>query len=159
MDTNTSLEQYMPDKLLGLFKHSSFTLALIISLGIHLVAIGGTSVGYITDRWVDPEGAKQRKLEAQASLQAAAASNLLGKATTATNVPAGTLSNAPAATGAATGAAPGAAKGSATPAAATNDPNRTNSAIMKQLNETAKPDEIPRSPDDLGISIKDTNPQ
>lgn len=155
MDTNPSLEQYMPDKLLGSFKHSSFTLALIISLGIHLVVIGGTSVGYINDRWVDPEGAKQRKLEAQERLQAAAASNVLGKATAATNLPAGKLTNAPAATGAVTGTA----KAVSLPAASTNDPNRTNSAIMQQLNETAKPEEIPSSPNDLGISIKDTNPQ
>ena len=147
MDTNQSPEQYVPEKLLGIFKNASFTLALIISLGIHLVAIGGTSVGYIMDRWVDPEGAKQRKIEAQARLQAAAASNLPGKAAAATNAPSGTLSNAPA------------AAVISAPAAATNDLNRTNTAILKQLNETAKPEEIPSAPNDLGISIKDTNPQ
>jgi cytoskeletal protein RodZ len=155
MDINQSLEQYVPDKLLGSFKHSSFTLALLISLGIHLAAIGGTSVGYITDRWVDPEGAKQRKIEAQARLQAAAASNLVGKAAAVSNVPSGTVSNAPAPAG----AAPGAAAVTSAPAAATNELNRTNTAIMKQLNETAKPEEIPSAPNDLGISIKDTNPQ
>ncbi|MDD5679221.1 MAG: hypothetical protein PHW60_14715 [Kiritimatiellae bacterium] len=143
MDMNPSLEQYVPDKLLGSFKNSSFTLVLIISLGIHVVAIGGTSVGYIKDRWIDPEGAKQRKIEAQARLQMAAASNLLGKAAAPTNVP----------------AAAGAAPSAAAVAAATNDLNRTNTAIMKQLNETAQPGEIPSAPNDLGISIKDTNPQ
>jgi hypothetical protein len=87
MDTNPSLEQYVPEKLLGIFKNASFTLALIISLAIHLMAVGGTSVGYITDRWINPEGAKQRKLEAHARLQSAEASNLVSKATAATNAP------------------------------------------------------------------------
>ncbi len=157
METKPTLEQYVPDKLLGSFKHSSFALALVISLGIHLVAIAGTSTGYIVDRWVDPEGAKQRKVEAQARLQAEATSNQLAKtAASATNAPAGTVSNAPPAATPATGAVASAA---APAAPATNDLARTNTVMMKQLSETAKPEEIPSTPNDLGISIKDTNPK
>ena len=152
MDMNRNPEQYTSDKLLRSFKQSSFTLALLVSLGIHVLFIGGTSVGYIMDHWVNPEAAKQRKAEALALKQAADKSNLLAKATTSTNVP------APAGGAAATAAVSNAPAAGAS-AAATNDLSRTNTAMMKQITETAKPEEIPPAPNDLGISIQDTNPQ
>lgn len=153
MDMNQRVEQYSADKLLQTFKGSNFMLALLLSLGIHVVFLGGTSVNYIMDRWVDPEGAVERKAKAEALLQAAA-SNALAKAA-ATNLPGGAATNAPVAVS----PAPGVAAVTSAPAAVTNDLQLTNTAIMKQITETAKPAEIPPVPNDLGISIKDTNPQ
>ena len=162
MDINQSPDQYAPDKLLVFFKHSRFTLALLVSLGLHVVVIGGTSAGYITDRWIYPEGAAQRKAKAQALQQAAAASNEQARAlaAAATNTASGTVSNAPGQTAGATNS-PGRSTSNAPAAtsAKTNDLSLTNTAIMKQITEVAKPDEIPPAPDDLGLSIKDTNPQ
>ena len=34
-----------------------------------------------------------------------------------------------------------------------------NAPVVKEITATAKPDEIPKSPEDLGIKIEDTNPK
>ena len=60
-------------------------------------------------------------------------------------------------------ATPAAAAGTPAPAApvaaATAKPDAEKSAVEKSTTEVAKPGEIPKAPDDLGLSIEDTNPQ
>ena len=50
------------------------------------------------------------------------------------------------------------AAAAATPAAPAK-PDAAKSAVEKATTEVAKPGEIPKAPDDLGLSIEDTNPQ
>lgn len=133
-----TLRPYSTDKLLVNFTQSRFSLYLVAAVVIHVVFIAITSVGYINERWIDPEGAARRK----AGLEAAQSNKMASAAA----VPAAN-------TGSVSNMAPAVAPASAAPA------DRTNTAIMKQITDTAKPSEIPNAPDDLGISIKDTNPQ
>ena len=108
-----------------------FFLALLAFL-IHAIVIGGMSIGNIRDL-LDPEGAKARK---EAVIAAAKA-------------PPAAATQAPAA------ATPAADATAASPA----KPDAEKSAVEKATTEVAKPGEIPKAPDDLGLSIEDTNPQ
>lgn len=133
-------EQVSPDELLGGFSHGHLVRWFLAALLIHGLLIGGFSVGTIRD-WLDPEGAQARKAAAVAAAQAATA--------TATAPPAEPRP-ADAAAGAATADARQA--GDAKPAEA-------KTPIEKATSEAAQPSEIPNAPDDLGLSIEDTNPQ
>ena len=135
-NNNVNLLPYSTEKLLVNFTKSRFSLYLFVAVVIHVIFITLTSIGYINDRWIDPEGAARRKSE----LQAAQSNQMAAAAASA----------APAVTGIVAATA-----GSNAPAPAP----RTNTAIIKQITDTAKPSKIPKAPDDLGISIKDTNPQ
>ena len=127
------IDRLSPDALVASFAQSHLLKWFLAALAAHAVVIGGFSIGNIRDM-LDPEAAKARKEEAKAAARAAAA-------------------QAPAATAQAEPAAP-------TPAApaAPAEP-KPQTPIEQTVTEAAKPDEIPRTPDDLGLSIEDTNPQ
>ena len=135
----TSLERLSPDDLVASFSKSHLVRWFFAALGLHALVIGGFSLGTIRDL-VDPEGARSRRKAAVAAANAPAAAP-----EAASGVPA-----APAAPAAA-GAGPPAA-GEQTAAAGL-------SPVERATTEAAKPEEIPRLPDDLGLSIEDTNPQ
>lgn len=120
-----------PDELLAGFSTSNVFRWFLVALALHAVVIGGFSIGTIRDA-LDPEGAKARKEAALAAAKAAA-----------TPAPA---------------AQPAAATPAAAPeATATAKPEAPQTPIEKATTEVAKPDEIPDTPDDLGLSIEDTN--
>jgi outer membrane biosynthesis protein TonB len=120
-----------PDELLAGFSTSNVFRWFLVALALHAVVIGGFSIGTIRDA-LDPEGAKARKEAALAAAKAAA-----------TPAPA---------------AQPAAATPAAAPeATATAKPEAPQTPIEKATTEAAKPDEIPDTPDDLGLSIEDTN--
>lgn len=124
-----------PDDLLAGFSTSNVFRWFLVALLLHVVVIGGFSIGTIRDA-LDPEGAKARKEAALAAAKAAAT---------------------PAAT-----AEPAARPAAATPAAGpeattTAKPDTPQTPIEKATTEVAKPAEIPDTPDDLGLSIEDTN--
>ena len=124
-----------PDELLAGFSTSNVFRWFLVALLVHAVVIGGFSIGMIRDA-LDPEGAKARKEAALAAAKAAAT---------------------PPATPAAA-AQPAAATPAAAPeATATAKPDAPQTPIEKATTEAAKPDEIPDTPDDLGLSIEDTN--
>jgi len=121
-----------PDDLLGGFSQGHLFRWFLAALAIHAVVIGGFSVGTIRD-WVDPEGAKARQEALVAAARAAA-------------TPA---------------EAPAEAPPTETAAAAPIEPQTAEpqTPIEKATTAAAKPDEIPDVPDDLGLSIDDTNPK
>ena len=131
----TKPDQISPDDLLSGFSKSHLVRWFMAALLLHAIVIGGFSVGTVRD-WLDPEGAKARKAAAIAAAKAA---------------------TAPAET-----AAPPAESQPAAPAEAKSGEPQANSEakspIEKATTEAAKPDEIPSAPDDLGLSIEDTNP-
>lgn len=139
MSTETAstprIDHLSPDDLVAGFSRSRLLRWFLVALAIHAVVIGGFSIGNIRDM-LDPEGAKARKEAAKAAAQAAAAAT------------------APAETAKAEPAAP---TPPATPATPTESKPQT--PIEQTVTEAAKPAEIPRTPDDLGLSIEDTNPQ
>ena len=129
-----------PDQLLTTFSKSPFWIWVLMSLVIHLSISGFVSYGFIRDHYLDPEGAAARKaaaLAAEAKPEPAPAP----KPVTPPPVP---PTPAPTATG-----------------PATNSTDRLleehkNTPIVKRIMETAKPDEIPKQPGDLNISLDDT---
>ena len=128
----TRIDRLSPDSLVATFSQSHLLRWFLLAFLIHAIVIGGFSIGNIRDL-LDPEGAKARKEAAIAAAKAA-----------------------PAATAAAP--APAAPAAEAT-AAATTKSEGEKSAVEKATTEVAKPGEIPSAPDDLGLSIEDTNPQ
>lgn len=155
-NNDRTLLPYSTDKLLVNFTRSRFSLYLLVAVVIHVIFIAITSASYINDRWIDPEGAARRKAELEA-----AQSNQMASAAAVPPVSTGNVSNM--ATDVSTVPATPAGTGAVAVAAGVTGSNaladRTNTVIMKQMAETAKPSEIPKEPDDLGISIKDTKPQ
>lgn len=127
----TRIDRLSPDSLVATFSESHLLRWFLLAFLIHAIVIGGMSIGNIRDM-LDPEGAKARKEAAIAAAKATPAA--------ATQPPAA----APAAD--ATAAAP-------------TKPDAEKSPVEKATTEVAKPGEIPKAPDDLGLSIEDTNPQ
>lgn len=143
MSTETAspqrIDHLSPDDLVAGFSRSRLLRWFLVALAIHAVVIGGFSIGNIRDM-LDPEGAKARQEAAKAAAQAAAAAA----------APAETAKTEPAAP-----------KTPASPAAPAEGPAEPKppTAIEQAVTEVAKPDEVPKTPDDLGLSIEDTNPQ
>lgn len=127
-----------PDKLLATFSKSPFWIWVILSLVIHLSITVFVSYGFIRDQYLDPEGAAARKAAALAA--------------EAKPVP------PPAPKPVAPQPAPPVPTPAAPPTNSTERQleDRKNTPIVKRIMETAKPDEIPKSPSDLGISLDDT---
>ncbi len=104
---------------------------------VHIVLIGATSVSYVRDRWIDPAGAAAREKAAE---QADAA--------------------------AATQPAPAATSTDTKPVAKPADPLADDKAMMekkkdnpvvKMVTETAKPNEIPKTPTHEGFHLDDSS--
>jgi hypothetical protein len=128
-----------PEGLLRGFTAGRFAAWMVVALAIHVVVIGATSMGYVRDRWIDPEGAAERK----AALEAVKASAQPAPVPAAPRLPQTTATVA------------------AAKAAVTNDGTllaaRRNTPIVQAITSTPASNTIPRQPDDIGISIGDTN--
>ena len=144
------VEKVSPEKLLAGFARGRIALWVVVAVVAHVLLIGGTSVGFIRDRWVDPEGAQVRKVKAQEIV--AAAKKAATKAAAAAAAP--KAKPTAAAVASATNAAPVAAASTNEPAAgrAVQD-----TPVMQRVTATATTNELPKPGDDLGISIRDTN--
>lgn len=129
----TRIDRLSPDSLVASFSQSHLVRWFLVAFALHTVVIGAFSIGYVRDL-IDPVGAAARKAEVIAAAAAAAA---------------------PPADPA---AKPGDGK---TPQSAEKSDGKSaeKSPIEKATSEAAKPDEIPATPDDLGLSIEDTNPE
>ena len=128
----TSADQISPDDVLSGFSQRHLVGWFLAALLLHAIVIGGFSVGTVRD-WLDPEGAKVRKEAAIAAVKAASAPAEAAAAQPSEGQPE------------AKPAEPQAGSEAKTP-------------IEKATTEAAKPEEIPSAPDDLGLSIEDTNP-
>jgi hypothetical protein len=139
-----------PLRLLAGFAKGRIVRWIAVAAVAHVVLIGLLSMGYIRDRWIDPEGAAERKaaaLAAQEALKKEAAAAKAPRAAGATGAVAGAGATTAAvikATGTSTG----------TPEQIPDD--RKDTPVVKRITEKAQPGEIPKQPDDLGISINDT---
>jgi hypothetical protein len=158
-----------PEQLLVVFSRGRILFWAAVAVLIHVVVIGVTSVGYIRDQWIDPEGAKVRK-------EAAAAALAAEKAREKPKPPSAPATNAPAVVATVTNAATNApAVATNAPAVATNAAAtatngvsaaesgedaqleaRRNTTVVRRITEAASSNEIPKRPE-LGISLEDTN--
>lgn len=151
-----------PEQLLVVFSRGRILFWAAVAVLIHVVVIGVTSVGYIRDQWIDPEGAKVRK-------EAAAAALAAEKAREKPKPPSAPATNAPAVVATVTNAATNApAVATNAAATATNGVSaaesgedaqleaRRNTTVVRRITEAASSNEIPKRPE-LGISLEDTN--
>lgn len=142
------IDRLSPEALVKPFAESRILGWFLVALAAHAVVIGALSLGTLRDL-LDPEGAAARKAAAAAAAKAATATETAA-------APAATEAAEPGGTATPDGTAAAAAAGGAADGAA---PARELSPVEKATTEAAKPDEIPRAPDDLGLSIEDTNPR
>ncbi len=56
-----SIEELNPDELVTGFSRSRVTRYVLIALAAHVVVLLLTSITYVRDTWIDPEGAAARK--------------------------------------------------------------------------------------------------
>ena len=153
-----------PRQLLAAFTGGRIVYWLAVAVFIHVAVIGALSLGYIRDRWLDPDGAARRKAEADANAAAGGTNAVAGK----------TNAVAPAAADNTNAVASAAADGTNAPAAASNavviaktadEPSDvmgipaglTNSAIYKRVTAVAKPEDMPSLDKDSGIPLDDTS--
>ena len=134
----TRIDRLSPDSLVASFSQSHLVRWFLVAFALHTVVIGAFSIGYVRDL-IDPVGAAARKAEAIVAAKAVVAA-------------------AAAAAAPAEAAKPGDGK---TPQSAEKSDGKSaeKSPIEKATSEAAKPDEIPATPDDLGLSVEDTNPE
>jgi len=146
---DSEIEQHSPQVLLMGFTRSRFVLWFALAAAAHVLVIGALSTGYIRDTWIDPQGAAERKAAAEAAAKA-----LAEKA----NPPAPVTPPAAPAASNATTATP-----TVSTAPATNTPPQSelekhkDTEVVKAITQTVSTNEIPKQPDDLGLTIKDTN--
>jgi hypothetical protein len=154
MNQKTEQSTQNLDRLLSDFMGRRIAFWTLVAIAIHVVVIGVTSLTYIRDTYIDPEGAVERKAAAAdekkrlAKAQAAAAA----AAVIGTNGVAGATNTVPAA-GAATNA----------PVANTKtDKDRfleglpegaTNSAVIKRMTDVAAPEDMPTMGNELSTIL------
>lgn len=141
MNKQDEIPRYSPEKLLMQFNQTRFGMIIVMAVAIHVVFIAAFSTGYIRDV-LDPVGARQRKEKVEAASKNTASNAAPGMA-------ASTQATAVAAAGASNPAAKAVAVSGEEAAMLSG---RTNTAIMKQITETAKPDEIPKTPGNMTLS-------
>jgi hypothetical protein len=106
---------------------------------VHVVILCATSVGYIRDTWVDPQGAQARRAAAAKAAEIAAAAKPADVAQ-------------PAAKSDATKPAVAAPKPDDTAALIEKNKDKP---VIKNITETAKPGETPKSPTRNGFNFDD----
>lgn len=149
---NQELEELAPQKLLGTFSKNRVGTCLVIASALHVLVIGGTSLDYVYYNWINKaagEARAKRLVEEKAKLR-------LKKKSAAATVP-GSSTNAVAAGDVPSGTDTNAADVDVDDEKAMMDKYK-DSPVVKRVTDTAKPDEIPPKPDDLEISVEDTNP-
>lgn len=137
------------DGLLSEFAGKRIVFWVLVAVAVHLLIILGTSLTFVRDRWIDPEGAKQRAAMAQAEQKQA---ELAAAAAAAPAM--ASLTNAAAVVGDVDGSTPVAPSGSTEEIPA----DRADTPVAKRITEVATPEEMPAlGGDDLGISLEDTS--
>ena len=147
------LDRFPPDKLVVGFSRTKIVTCILLAVGVHLVLIGATSFGYIRDRWIDPEGAAQRKA-AQVATRKAEADRIAAAERAAAEAvarAAGKMDARPS-----TSERP-AKPGTQAPATKDSEAARKEAPVVKEITKMPEKGEVPKSPDDLGISIDETN--
>ena len=135
------------DRLLTGFAGNRIVFWVLVAIAVHVAIILGTSLTFVHDRWIDPEGAEQRAAAVVAEQKRA------NRVEAAANAPtmAG-LTNAAAVVRDVDGSRSTSRDPSVIPA------DRADTPVAKRITEVAKPEEMPAlGGGDLGISIEDTS--
>jgi len=156
-----------PQKLIGSFSKNRVLLCIFVAVVAHIFVIGGTSTDFIYYNWINPEAglAREERLRAEREAEEERArEDEEAKRIEFDKAVRMAVSNEMAAAAAEKAAAEGATNA---PAASTNAVSAEmraipakyrDSKIVKETLQVAPKKEIPKDPDDLGISIQETNP-
>lgn len=153
-DMDKELTRHSPNRLLGNFSKGYLWLGVAVTVVVHVIVIGGTSMGYIRDTWIDPEAAAKRKAVAAEEKKrledkAAADAKILAAGTNTPAKVTGGSTNAPAVSNAAVPA-------NTPPANLAGIPSElTNSPIVKATTAVATKDEMPNLEKDAGVPLDD----
>lgn len=162
-------ERYSPDKQLAIFSKTRFFGFLMIAIVGHAIFLAVTSVSYIRDKYIDPEGAELRKKQEKEAIVAAQKSTVMMEAGRigSSNVAAMVTAQTSAAVCAEIFAM--GKNAAATPATNANSflkqivnemptGRPTDSKIIKQITDLPKSNEIPANPSqEIRLRIEDTN--
>ena len=139
--TSATPEEPSTDRLLSMFTRGGFFKWVLVAVAAHIVFIAVCSVGSLVKRFAPAKPDAGETAASDAAPAPAAATDSGDAAVSAPATP------APA----------------AVPAAAGDDDSdeallreRADSPVVKRITEAAKPEEIPDEPEDLGISLEDT---
>lgn len=172
MNQTTEQSTQNLDRLLSAFAGKRIAFWTIVAVAIHVVVIGVTSLTYIRDTYIDPEGAVERKVAAadekkrlaKAKADAAALSvigtNGVAGATGTNGVAGATGTNGVAG---ATNTVPVAGAANNDPIANTNSAKDrylkglpegvTNSAVIKRMTDVAAPEDMPTMGNELSTIL------
>lgn len=128
-----------PDKLVVGFSRSRIMKWVLVAVIAHVVFAGATSVGFIRDHWIDPEGAAQRKAALEAKRKAAMEAEEAETAEPEKKTEANAEPDK-----------------KAPPDNAKLMEKHKDAPVVKEITEKAKKEDIPKEPD-IGISIDETN--
>ncbi len=134
-EADEDVQRLSPDRLMTAFSRSHIALCLIVALGLHIAVVAATSMTYIRDRWIDPEGAELRRIaeerqrEARKAAQRRAREARRAAATQrAGSRPAGWKDDVP-------------ARGKKSP-------------VYRATTQRAAPGEIPKAPEDMTVPLE-----
>lgn len=140
----STIDERTPDRLIVMFSKSRLMLGLAAAVILHLLIIGATSLGYIRDTMIDPEGAEARRAERQPAPAAPATPPVPAPQPPAPATP--PAQEAPAAAAPAPGSTEALLE------------ERKDTPMVRAITEAAKPEEIPTLPEIRGLTLEDTNP-
>jgi hypothetical protein len=171
-DRKFDMERASPDRLITGFSRSRILYGLFLALAVHVGVIGSTSMQYIMDTWIDPEAAIARKQQEEDAKKAQAEAvrkaneaklKKLAEEREKEEAARGGGAKPPEGGGAPPGpTAPeksGAGASGSSGASGGEEvipEDRKNTPMVKKITETAKPGDIPKTPDmDLPFSATD----
>lgn len=137
--TEQNIEDFSPYTLLRNFSKNRVIPGVFLAVILHVAVIGGLSYQFIYTTWIDPS------------------SNAPGDE--GTNDAAADRPDTDGATGEENPSAAAAATEDGGKPAGTEPADDTNldAPVVREITDKANPDEIPKDPDNFGISIDDTN--
>jgi len=149
----TEIQKLSPHACILGFSQTRIWRYLIVAIVVHAIVIPLTSVGYIYHK-VNPKAAEEAKAKREQERQAAAEQEQAATLDTG-----GAATEKPEAKTPTGGEGDAVVSGSAETATDREKAlleKHKDAPVIQRITETAKPDEIPKEPDGLGISIDDT---
>jgi hypothetical protein len=142
-DNKNIVNDYSPDKLLSSFTRTGFIKAFVWAVLLHVIIIGLSSVSLLFAGNADQQKTQTNTTSAATSTTEQAVSEPSAVETSAPAEQAVEVKQKTTDT--------------EKPEQAATNAQHTNTVIMQKITETADTNDIPKFPDDLGISIEDTN--
>ena len=143
--TTDPTQEPKPENLLHGFSQTRLGFWIIVAFVVHLALVAGTSVPYLYDTWIDPEGAEERRAateEDEEGEEAEAVREAIEEGAEGREEETPEEVEEPV---------------EEPTEEAAGEPEEEQTPVERRVEEAAEPDEIPRDPDDLGISLEETN--